>query len=270
MIKKILIPTSGYGNEDHIIEYVARVFPFATFHVVNVIDAYNRGFQLTNLLDQELSKLAENAIEQAKKKFQDEGINNIETKILRGLASKTIVKYSRKNDIDLIATGVYNKKSTCSINQMGSTVKNIIAHSTIPVLTLTKDTDKSQIKNILFPTDGTRKTRWAKNFAILLSAHLHAKLEVLSALNDKKDEDLALKLLENIEWKASFLNVKVKKTIKKGEAINIILEQTKENDIIIMGCGRRFLFWQTIGHVTKTIACSSSIPVIFVRYFKKR
>ena len=73
MIKKILIATSGYGNEDHIIEYVVRVFPFATFHVVYVIDAYQRGFQLTNLLDQELTRLAENAIKQTRKKISSYG-----------------------------------------------------------------------------------------------------------------------------------------------------------------------------------------------------
>ena len=153
---------------------------------------------------------------------------------------------------------------------MGSTVKNIIAHSTIPVLTLTTRTDKSEIKNILFPTDGEHKTRWAKNYAILLAAHLHAKLEALNVADESKDGDFSKKILKNIEWKASFLDVKVEKTVKKGEIINVILEQTKDNDIIIMGCGRRFLFWQTVSDLTKKIACSSTIPIIFVRHFNKK
>ena len=270
MIKKILIPTSGFGNEDHIINYTAKVFPFATYHLVYVIDAYQRGLQLNNLLYQEYKKLADNAIEHAMNKLQEEGINNINSKILEGIPSKTLVKYSKRKDIDLIATGVYNRKSTCSINQMGSTVKNIIAHSTIPVLTLANDTDKSQIKSILFTTDGTRKTRWAKNFTFIFASYLHAKLEVFTALDDEKERNFAKKILEDIEWKASFLNVEVKKTIKKGDTVEKILECAKGNDVIIMGCGRHFLFWQTIGHVTKKIACSSPIPVIFVPHYKKR
>jgi nucleotide-binding universal stress UspA family protein len=269
MIKNILIPTSNFGLEDHVIRYVAHIFPAATFHIINVVDVYHRGFQLTNLLDEELTTLAEKTVKRATQILHDLGIKKIETTIVKGVPSKSIIKYAKKHDIHLIAIGVSNKKKAASC-QMGSTCRNIIIRSTIPILTLADVSTKTEIKKILFPTDGTRKTNWAKNYALLLSEHLNAQLEVLCVLEDEKDDSHAKKLIDNVEWKASFLHVKVKKTLVKGKVIDEILEHAKKNDIIIMGCGRRVLFWQTIGHVTKTVVATSSIPVIFVSYFKKR
>ena len=56
MINRILIPTDGYGLEDHVISYVARAFPFAEFHVVSIVNTYERGVQMTTLLYDEMKK----------------------------------------------------------------------------------------------------------------------------------------------------------------------------------------------------------------------
>ena len=95
MIKNILIPTDGYGLEDHVIRYIAKVFPSSDFYVVSVVNTYERGVQLTNLLYSEMRVNAEKAIERAKNVLEEEGIKNVQCKILEGLPSRIINKYAK-------------------------------------------------------------------------------------------------------------------------------------------------------------------------------
>lgn len=269
MIKKIVIPTDGYGLEDHVIRYVARAFPFAEFYVISIINTYERGVQLTNLLYREMKESAEKAVEQGKKILEGEGITNVKTKVIEGLPSKKIVEYSKRRDADLIALRVYSRKATASAQRMGSTIKNILKKSRMPVLTLSEECNKLPIKNVLFATDGTRRSERAKNFAILFSSTLNANLEVLYVVADGNNSH-AEEVLKNAKWKASFMDVKVKKSLEHGDAVEKILEHAKENDILIMGTGRKFLFWHYLGHVSQTVCTHSPVPVILVHCIKKR
>jgi len=270
MIKKIVIPTDGYGLEDHVIRYTARAFPFADFYVVSVVNTYERGVQLTTLLYREMKESAEKAVERGRSILEAEGINNIKTGILEGLPSKKIVEYAKKVDADLVAVRVYSRKTTASSQRMGSTVKNILKKCRIPVLTLAEECDRMPIKNILFATDGTRRSERAKNFAILFSSSLNANLGVLHVVSGENNGNHADDILKNTEWKASFMDVKVKKFLEHGDAVEKILEHARENDVIIMGTGRKFLLWHYVGHVTQAVCTHSPVPVILVHCIKKR
>ncbi|MCD6468647.1 MAG: universal stress protein [Thermoplasmata archaeon] len=270
MIKKIVIPTDGYGLEDHVIRYVARAFPFADFYVISVINTYERGVQLTTLLYKEMKESAEKAVERGRTILEEEGIHNIKTRVLEGLPSKKIMEYAKKRDADLVALRVYSRKTTASAQRMGSTVKNAIKRCTTPILALANECEQYPIKNVLFTTDGTRRSERAKNFAILFSSTFKANLEVLYVMQDENEKEHAHRVLENAEWKASFLNVKVKKTLETGDVVKKILEHAKENDLVVMGTGRSFLFWRYIGHVTQVVCTHSPVPVLLVHCIKKR
>lgn len=269
MIKKIVIPTDGYGLEDHVIRYLARAFPFADFYIISVINTFERGVQLTNLLYKELKGSAERAVEHGKALLEEEGIHNAKTRILEGLPQKMIVDYANRRDADLIALMVYSRKATVSAQRMGSTIRGVLRRSSIPVLTLAEDCERFPIRNILFATGGTRKAETAKNFAILLSSVFKANLEVLYVMENDRDEH-AERILKNVEWKASFMNVDVKKSIERGDAVEKILEHSKHNDLIVMGTGKKFLLWHFVGHVTRAVCTHSPVPVIVVRSIKKR
>ncbi len=269
MIKKIVIPTDGYGLEDHVIKYLARAFPFADFYIISIINTFERGVQLTNLLYKEMKESAERAVEHGKALLEEEGIHNAKTRVLEGLPQKMIVDYANRRDADLIALRVYSRKATVSAQRMGSTVRGVLRRSSIPVLTLAEDCERFPIRNILFATCGSRKAETAKNFAILLSSVFKADLEVLHVMDGERDEH-ADRILENVEWKASFMNVNVKKSIEKGDVVEKILEHAKNNDLIIMGTGKKFLLWHFVGHVTRAVCTHSPIPVIVVRSIKKR
>jgi len=269
VIKKIVIPTDGYGLEDHVIRYVARAFPFADFHVISVINTYERGVQLTTLLYKEMKESAEKAISRGKRLLESEGIHDVKTRILEGLPSRKIIEYAKSVDADLIALRVYSRKATASAQRMGSTVKNVLKRCSIPVLTLASECERIPINKVMLATDGMRKSERAKNFAILFSSSFKTDLEVLHVMQDKESVEHARRVLKNAEWKASFLDIDVKKTLETGDVVKKVLEHAKDNDLIIMGTGRKFFIWHYIGHVTQAVCTHSPVPVILVRCIKK-
>ncbi len=268
MIKNILIPTDGYGLEDHVIRYVARAFPFAKFYVISVINTYERGVQLTDILYKEMRESAVRAIERAEELLKQEGIDFVHANILEGLPSRSILKFAKSHDIDLIAMRVYCRKSTASAHRLGSTLRNVLRRTSIPVLTLAEECYKVPIKRILLLTDGSGKSKMAENYAILLSSSYKADLEILYI--QEPGEEYHRKKLENVAWKASHWNINVNLAEKKLENMNAIIEHFENNDLAVMGIGKKRLFWREIGHLSRFVATHSPIPVIFVGSLKTR
>lgn len=270
MIKKIVIPTDGYGLEDHVIKYLAKAFPFAEFDIISVVNTLERGVQLTTLLYKEMKEGAKKAVEHGKNILESEGITNVKTKVLYGVPSKKISEYAKNRDVDLVAMRVYSRKKTVSVQRLGSTVRDVIKKCSIPVLTLAEECERIPIKKVLFATDGTRTSEGAKNFAILFSSYFKTDLEVLYVRQNKDDKEHAERVVKNTEWKASFLDVKVKKSIDEGDVVERILGHADDNDLIIMGTGKTFLFWHYIGHITQAVCSHSPVPVLLVKHIKKR
>lgn len=270
MIKKILIPLAGYEPyEDMLLRYIARAFPSTKLYVINVINTYGSGIQLTDLLHKELAARAENILEKAKTILDNENMDNFTCEVLTGLTYRVITRYAKKNDVDLIAMYADSTKAAISYYRIGSTVRDVIKYCSTPILIFTDECDKTPIKKILFPTDGTRKTRAARNFAILFSSFYKTEIEALFVMHDKINKKYAEDTLENVRWKASFLQVKVKLSLEKGNSIEKILEHSKENDIIVMGIEKRFFLRNYLDPVTQTIVTAPSIPVILVHHVKK-
>ncbi len=267
MIKRILIPTDGYGLEDHVIRYVARAFPFADFHVVSVVNTYERGVQLTDILYEEMKESARKAISRAEKLLEEEGIHLVHSSILEGLPSREIVNYARTRDIDLIAMRVYCRKSTASAHRLGSTVKHVLQKSPIPVLTLAEECRKYSIGSILLLTDGTAKSKRAENYAIMLASSYGARLEILY-LKDEGEE--FQKKLDSVAWKAEYWHIDVEKFAEPSRDRDAVMRHFARNDIVVMGVGKKILFWRKIGHMAQLVATHSPIPVIFVNSLKKR
>ncbi len=267
MIRKILIPTDGYGLEDHVIEYVAKVFPYAEFHVISVVNTYERGITLTDILYKEMRQGAEKAVEEAEILLENMGISPIKRSILEGLPSKKIVEYAKLHDMDLIAMRVYSRKSTASAHRMGSTVKNVLQKSFTPVLTLASPCHKTEINKVLLLTDGRKKSKRAENFAILFASTYSKFLEVVY-LHTVKNEHRGEKILNNVEWKAKFWDVTVKKKIV--DSYTSLMKEIRESDIVVMGVGKRTIFGCKVGHLSQFVATHSPVPVIFVHKTKER
>lgn len=267
MIKRILVPTDGFGLEDHVVRYVARTFPFADFHVISVVNTYERGVQMTDILYREMKDSARKAIHHAESLLEEEGIHLIHTQVLEGLPSREIVKYAKIHDVDIIAMRVYCRKSTASAHRIGSTIKNVLRISTVPVLTLAEECKRYEIKNILLLTDGTGISKRAENYAILLASSYRARLEALYI--KERDEDVSKKL-DSVIWRAKYLDVNVKRSIESFKDRDVLMEHFANNDIVVMGIGHRRLLHRHIGHMVQIVTTHSPIPVIFVSALKKR
>ena len=263
MIRRILVPTDGYGLEDHVISYVARAFPFAEFYVVSVVNTYERGVQLTNLLYEEMRKSAENAVVEAKAKLESYGVHDIKSDVLEGLPSKEIVHYAKSHEIDLIAIRVYSRKHTASAHRLGSTVRNVLRKSTIPVLTVAEECNKIPPKKLLLLTDGTGKSKMAENFAILMASSYRMDIRVLFLMEGNYDNAQAEKIMKNLEWKAEFWGVKIGGEIVE-KSMNDVIRDISASDLVIMGVGKRRFIGCKIGHMAQYIATHSPVPVIFV------
>ncbi len=267
MIKRILIPTDGYGLEDHVVRYVARAFSFADFHVISVVNTYERGVQLTGVLREEMKKSALAAIDRAEKILEEEGIHLIHTKILEGLPSREILRYAKTHEIDLLAMRVYCRKSTASAHRLGSTLKEVMKKSNVPILTLAEEMQRYEIRRVLLLSDGTLKSKMAENYSILLASSYSASLEAVYLYSEK--ENFSQKL-DNVVWKASHWNVKVKKRAVAIKDMGKLMSVMGNNDIAVMGIGKRTLLGRKIGHITQFVVTHSPIPVILVGSLGKR
>jgi nucleotide-binding universal stress UspA family protein len=270
MIKRILIPIGEHGLNKDVTRYAARVFPSAQFFVISVVNIYERGISLTDLLYKELSNIAKQEIEKATQILHEEKITNVTATVLGGVPAKVIVRYAKKNDIDLILLYIDSKKAQASYYKMGSTTRRIIKDCQRPVMTVTTEVNKVPIKHVLFATDGKKKSQRAKNFSLLFSSYYKAKLEVLHVFRQNENEKQVIDILNDVEWKASFVHVEVKKSLEQGNVIEKIFEHSQNNDVVIMGIERKFLLWHVLGNITQTVVTKPSIPVILVHYFKEK
>ena len=267
MIHKILIPTDGYGLENHVIDCVGHIFAFAEFHVISVVNTFERGIALTDILYREMKEGAIKAVRQAAKRLEGMGISPVKKAVIEGLPSKKIIDYAKLYDIDLIAMRVYSRKSTASAYRMGSTVRNVLEKARIPVLTLSSPCSKKEIEKVLLLTDGTKKSKRAENFAILFSSTYSQKMKVVY-LQKEGGDGRSERILKNVEWKAKFWNVEVEKNVV--HSYDSLLRRIRDSDMVIMGIGKKTIFGCKIGHLSQFVAIHSPVPVIFVHKMKER
>ena len=249
-------------------QYVARAFPFAQFYIVSVVNVYERGVQLTNLLYREMRESAEEAVEHASNLLLAEGIEPEKAEIVEGLPSKSIVSYAKRNHIDVICMRVYSRRATVSPHRMGSTVKAVLERSHIPVLTLAEEARRFRIERILFPTCGERRGKSARNFALLLAAKTRASVEALYV--KERGGPCGKPMLDDVKWKAGLMGIEISERLEEGEPLEVILRRAGENDIIVMGMGRRLSPWHRMGHVTQGVIVHSPIPVVSVPPYLER
>ena len=93
-------------------------------------------------------------------------------------------------------------------------------------------------------------------------------MEVLYLKINERKGHYAEKILKNVEWKAHFWNVDVER--KVVNSYDSLVQRMKENDMVIMGIGKKTIFGCKIGHLAQFVATHSPVPVIFVHKMKER
>ncbi|MBI3640334.1 MAG: universal stress protein [Thaumarchaeota archaeon] len=143
MIKNILVPYEGSSMSKKALEIgkeIARNFNanLALLMVVPpyypISDSIYVGAMVTNYkkIIKELTTQGEKDLGKATEKCREEGVKAF-YKIVHDDISNAILKYSKKNKIDLIIMGSRRMKGFAAIKRIGSTARHVSEHATCPV-----------------------------------------------------------------------------------------------------------------------------------------
>ncbi len=143
MIKNILVPYEGSPMSKKALELgkeIARNFN-ADLNLLMVVplyypisDSMYGGVMVTNYqkIVKELTTQGEKDLSKVTEKCREEGVK-ASYKIIHDDVSNAILKYSKKNKIDLIIMGSRRMKGLAAIKRIGSTARHVSEHATCPV-----------------------------------------------------------------------------------------------------------------------------------------
>jgi len=143
MIRNILIPYEDSPMSKKALELgkeIARNFN-ANLHLLMVVplyypisDSMYGGVMVTNYqkIVKELTAQGEKDLSKVTEKSREEGVK-ASYKIIHDDVSNAILKYSKKNKIDLIIMGSRRMKGLAAIKRIGSTARHVSEHATCPV-----------------------------------------------------------------------------------------------------------------------------------------
>ena len=246
--------------------YAARLFPKAKFHVVSVVNTTDRAIVLTGEYEDILEKMGKESVEAIRRLLEKEGIENIETKILRGRPSQKILYYARNQRANLIVLATHSKMGTQAIT-LGRTSRNVIEKTNIPVLLFTPFSKNREPRLILNPTSGSKYSFKASMLSVRLAHALGAKVRILY-LGQGKMED---KFNSIIKY-ADEMGVEIEIERGKGDPGECIVKQSKGADLMVAsrgrpGIGYKFRFLRkelALGKVEREALALSEVPILLI------
>lgn len=199
--------------------------------------------------------------------LQQSNINEckIETKVVLGFASETILDIAAHNNNDLIVLGTQGANSV-EDKLFGTVTWNVIKRSKIPVIAIPLDIDNIKFKNIMVPFEGTdfdnEVIMYALKFGEKYNATVHGVhfIQDASAFNKGTIDKLQNHFRKELEAETLQLHFPAEKNITEG----IKKFASRNNiDMICMVTHNQGLF-STIFHmsVTRNIALYSQIPLL--------
>jgi len=141
-VKKILFPTDFSEGSSYALKYAVDMVKHygAKLYLVHVIYdiAKTAGWYVPHVSMDEMYKDIEKGAKKELEKFGNEeirGLKDIERVVLTGVPHDEILKFTKKNKIDLIVMGSHGKKGIDRI-LFGSTAAQVVRFAPCPVLTV--------------------------------------------------------------------------------------------------------------------------------------
>ncbi len=270
-IKKILIPTNKNPLMKKGLEFITTIFPNAEYYLIGVVDISGESLLLysgysADYLDI-LETLEKEAINEAIEVLRLKNSKIVDSVLLKGYPSKTILNYASKNDINLILLTTSSKVGTEQV-KLGSTAKLIIEKSKIPTLLITPFSRCNEVKRILNPTSGSKYSFRASMLAINFAKQFNAEVKLLH-LGKIKD----IKMMNLIKDYASKLQVSFTlDEVHEENLVHRIVEESKSHDMMIASRGRRGFAYKfryfspelALGRLEREVIELSPIPIMLV------
>ncbi|PKK86542.1 MAG: hypothetical protein CVT48_00670 [Thermoplasmata archaeon HGW-Thermoplasmata-1] len=267
MFRKILIATDNSALMDNIIEYTATLFPYSQYYVINVIDTSSGPVPMTYLLHETLSKISREAVDNAKKRLQDMGIDGVVKMTPQGKPSHEILSAIRKHEIELLVMATHAKSGTQRLH-IGKTCRRCLRRVHCPVMIINKPPRPVRPSRILNPTSGSKYSKGASELAALLAEHFGA---ILTNLFIGPEEKMA-ESFDYVIGGTKSLGVKLNEMVCDSVPERCIIEETKKNDLLICSRGRRGVAYKfrifahrlALGKLERDIIAQGEIPLIMV------
>lgn len=288
--KKILVPVDFSEFSDKAAEYalfLAEKYR-AKITLLHVIILFQEDFDEEEQLKmyeqtiQKKEKERETQMKSHRKTAKKRGVE-VNSVLLRGFSTpNSILDYISDKDFDLVVMGTHGHSGFRKL-LLGSVTEKVVRESPIPVLTIHKDYNKIEIKEILVPMDLSEFSSITINQGKTLAQEFNATLEFLHVVEEeahpefynisfepilKENPRLADHIIENMIKAAGIPKDKAAYAVKEGKVYKEIKKYADYNqiDLIVMGShGRGELEDFLLGSNSERVLRIASCPVLTVR-----
>ncbi|RME17936.1 MAG: universal stress protein [Bacteroidetes bacterium] len=214
-------------------------------HLLHVVDKHYESFSIIEPLIFNKSfydKFVERAnekINQLAQEFQKEYNIKVYTHVTVGSISEEILEVSKSLHIDLIVMGTHGYKPLESLI-IGSNAYRVLSKSKKPVLVLSEESEKSEIKKILMPLSTSVISRYKVNYTLSMARVFGADVTALMVIGENEQDELPKMkvVLKQIEKEAERYNVSLESYIKDHvqNGVRTIIDFVKENknDLVVL------------------------------------
>ncbi|MFO7791593.1 MAG: universal stress protein [Candidatus Saliniplasma sp.] len=266
MFNKILIATDNSPLMKRAMEYTATIFPYADYHLINVINTSDGSIPQTRLMQRRLKEISSGALRSGKKVLKDMGISDIKVAMPEGTPSRQITGYITKNDIDLLVMATHSKEGAQEVH-IGETALHSLQITSIPSLIFSCKCNVRIPKKIFNPTTFSSYSVDATMVALNLASHFGASLTTYHI--GSHDPGHAAR---RVKRRAEKDEVDFELVIDKDASDEKILDVSEKFDFMVGSRGRggllyrfRFLFPRlALSNLEKELIADSSIPFLLV------
>ncbi|QCX39380.1 universal stress protein [Aureibaculum algae] len=278
-MKNILIPTDFSDNAWDALLYAIRLYDAVPAHFY-ILHTYQAGTSRTSnrmskYRDTHLHRVLKDESEKGLKKIQrylDENLLNDDHKYQTISQAGDLVFQIKQvvtnYNIDIIVMGTTGATGAKEIF-MGSNAVSVINHIELcPVLTVPKDYEFTELKNIIFATDLKRRFYSIELFSLIELQTIHESNICL--LNVKEGDDLDKTKLHNLkDIKALFKDgtVSFEQTELDGKVAKSIMNFSKNHNsdlVCLVNSEKKFLKKLIEEAVIKKVSFHSAIPLLVI------
>jgi nucleotide-binding universal stress UspA family protein len=287
MYDRILLPTDGSEEATAVADVATEIAAVhdATVSVLNVADTTRDS--VTNVRGQVVDALVqegERIVDAVEERARNRGVS-VETDVLQGDPSPTIVEYAREYDIDLVVMPTRGRRGLERV-LLGSVTERVISSAPVPVLVCNPDSEFSftyPSERVLVPVDGSDAADRGLSAGIDVAAatgatvHLLTVVETASLGPDVRSASTTDRLTESAEETLADARARaedagidsVVTAVEQGQPYREIRSYIDDEDIdqVVLGTGDESDFGRFLwGGVTAKLVRSSPVPVLMARH----
>jgi len=250
MFDNILIATDNSPLMKNAIQYTATLFPKANYHLINVINTTDSSIPQTNLMQNKMAKMSQEALANGEEILNEMGIEDVHKNSPAGKPSSKIIECIEDNDIDLLVMATHSKTGAQRVH-IGETATHSLEITSIPSMIFSCRCELETPKKIFNPSTFSSYSIDASMLAIEIADYFDASLTTYD-IGDKEADPSAKK----IEQRAEKMGVEYKLETNKGATDKEIIKKAGDFDFIVGSRGRSGWRYK-LRHIFRGLALSN-------------